>query len=50
VDDDRQGVEEQAMTVERLALDDAMALIDAGEITDAKTVIGLSAAARRRAP
>jgi 8-oxo-dGTP pyrophosphatase MutT (NUDIX family) len=50
VADDRQGVEEQAMTIERLALDDALALVDAGEITDAKTVIGLSAAARRRAP
>ena len=48
VDHDRQGVEEQAMTIERLALDDALALVDAGEVTDAKTVIGLGALARRR--
>lgn len=45
---DRQGVEEQAMTVERVPLADALAMVDAGEITDAKTVIGLCALARRR--
>ncbi len=50
VADDRQGVEEQAMTIERMGLDDALALVDTGGITDAKTVIGLSALARRRAP
>ncbi len=35
------GPEEQHMTVEQIRLDDARALIDAGEIVDAKTVIGL---------
>lgn len=38
---DRQGVEEQHMTIERVALDDVPGLIASGEITDAKTVIGL---------
>jgi ADP-ribose pyrophosphatase len=41
VPDDRQGVEEQAMTVERLPLADAVDLVRTGGITDAKTVIGL---------
>jgi ADP-ribose pyrophosphatase len=36
-----QGVEEQHMTVEQVALDDVAGLIAAGEITDAKTIIGL---------
>ncbi len=48
VDDDRQGVEEQAMTVERISLAEALDLVEAGEITDAKTVIGLGALDRRR--
>jgi 8-oxo-dGDP phosphatase len=48
VDDDRQGVEEQAMTVQRVPLAQALARVDAGEITDAKTVIALSALGRRR--
>lgn len=48
VDDDRQGPEEQAMTVERVPLDVAIGWIDDGTITDAKTVIGLGAVARRR--
>ena len=48
VDDDRQGVEEEAMEVLRLGLDEALALIDTGEITDAKTIIGLTLTARRR--
>jgi 8-oxo-dGTP pyrophosphatase MutT (NUDIX family) len=48
VADDRQGVEEQVMTVERILLGDALARIDQGQITDAKTIIGLLAVARRR--
>jgi ADP-ribose pyrophosphatase len=46
---DRQGIEEEMMTIERMPLADAFALIDAGAITDAKTLIGLAALARRRA-
>jgi ADP-ribose pyrophosphatase len=45
---DRQGIEEQAMTIERVPLAEALADIDAGRITDAKTVIGLLTIARRR--
>jgi ADP-ribose pyrophosphatase len=41
-DVDRQGVEEQHMTVERVALDDVPGLVASGAISDAKTVIGLS--------
>ena len=37
----RQGPEEQHMTIERLALDDVVAAIADGRIEDAKTVIGL---------
>jgi ADP-ribose pyrophosphatase len=48
VADDRQGVEEQAMEVLRLGLDEALGLIDTGEITDAKTIIGLTLTASRR--
>jgi 8-oxo-dGTP pyrophosphatase MutT (NUDIX family) len=48
VDHDRQGIEEQSMTVERLPLSTAVAMIDAGEITDAKTLIGVAALSRRR--
>ena len=40
------GVEEEWMTIERVALDDVPGLIAAGEIEDAKTVIGLLAALR----
>ena len=36
------------MTVERIPLDDALEMIDDGRITDAKTIIGLTLAARRR--
>jgi 8-oxo-dGTP pyrophosphatase MutT (NUDIX family) len=36
-----QGPEEEAMTVERIALTDGPALITSGQITDAKTQIGL---------
>jgi 8-oxo-dGTP pyrophosphatase MutT (NUDIX family) len=45
---DRQSEEEHAMTVERIALDDALAMVEDGGITDAKTIIGLTLAARRR--
>ncbi len=36
-----QGVEEQHMTVEHVALDDVPGLIASGQIVDAKTIIGL---------
>ena len=45
---DRQGIEEHAMEVVRLPVDEALGLVDRGEITDAKTIIGLELAARRR--
>jgi 8-oxo-dGTP pyrophosphatase MutT (NUDIX family) len=38
---DRQGIEEQHMTIEQVALDDVPSMIASGAITDAKTVIGL---------
>jgi ADP-ribose pyrophosphatase len=41
------GVEEEYMTVERVALDDVPALIENGELRDAKTIIGLLLALRR---
>ncbi|HLI01770.1 MAG TPA: NUDIX hydrolase [Acidimicrobiales bacterium] len=44
---DRQGVEEQAMTVEEVKLADVDGLIAAGELTDAKSIIGLTLAMRR---
>jgi 8-oxo-dGTP pyrophosphatase MutT (NUDIX family) len=44
IDQDRQGLEEQHMTVERVALDDVPALIAARELIDAKTIIGLTLA------
>jgi 8-oxo-dGTP pyrophosphatase MutT (NUDIX family) len=44
---DRQGIEEQAMEVVRLPLADALAMIDAGDITDAKTLVGVAALSRR---
>lgn len=47
VDDDRQGVEEQHMVVARLPLPTALRMIDDGQITDAKTVIGLLRVAAR---
>jgi 8-oxo-dGTP pyrophosphatase MutT (NUDIX family) len=46
---DRQSVEEEHMVVDRLPLDDALAMVDDGRITDAKTVIALLAVARRSA-
>jgi hypothetical protein len=36
------------MTIERIPLDGALALVEGGAITDAKTIIGLTMAARRR--
>lgn len=41
---DRQGPEEEHMTVERLALGDVPALVASGALTDAKTIMGLLAA------
>ena len=38
---DRQGVEEQAMTIERIDLDAVSDLIASGELTDGKSIIGL---------
>ena len=49
VADDRQGIEEQHMRVERMTLDDAFAMVDDGRITDAKTMIALLTLARRGA-
>lgn len=46
--DDRQGIEEEHMTVERIPFEGALALVEVGAITDAKTIIGLTMAARRR--
>lgn len=43
---DRRGPEEQAMEIVHVPLDDALAMIDRGEIVDAKTVCGLFATAR----
>lgn len=45
---DRQGPEEQHLEVHVVPFDQALLLIDRGEITDAKTVIGLFALDRRR--
>ena len=39
---DLQGIEEAHMTVEKVAVDDIVDLVRHGEITDAKTVIGLT--------
>ncbi len=44
---DRHGPEEQVMELLHVPLDDALAMIDAGEIRDAKTVAGLFATDRR---
>ena len=41
------GAEEEWMTVERVGLDEAAAMIDRGEIRDAKTIVGLMLARRR---
>lgn len=47
VDRDQQGPEEEAMTVERYAVDDLVAMVERGELTDAKTIIGVLVVARR---
>jgi ADP-ribose pyrophosphatase len=47
VEGSRQGIEEQHMTVEEIDLDEVDGLIARGELTDAKTVIGLTLAMRR---
>lgn len=47
VDRDADGIEEQHMTVERIPLGDAVAMVAAGVITDAKTVAGLLTARAR---
>ncbi|MGY6499672.1 MAG: NUDIX hydrolase [Acidimicrobiales bacterium] len=47
VDRAADGVEEQHMTIERMPLSQALDLVEGGEITDAKTVIGLLMAAAR---
>lgn len=44
---DRQGPEEQHMTVLHLPLDEALDRVERGEIVDAKTVVGLLLAERR---
>jgi ADP-ribose pyrophosphatase len=46
VDLDRQGIEEQSMTVEEVLLADVPGLIATRELTDAKTIIGLLLAMR----
>ena len=43
----RHGVEERFMTSMRVPLNEALAMIDRQEITDAKTVLGLTLAAGR---
>lgn len=48
VDPDLQGPEEHAMTVERHPIDELVTAIERGEITDAKTIIGVLLVARRR--
>jgi ADP-ribose pyrophosphatase len=45
----RDGVEEQAMVIERVRLDDVPSLIESGAIMDAKTIIGLTLARERLA-
>ena len=47
VDHDRHGPEEEAMRLLHVPLDDALAMIDRGEINDAKTVAGLLVTDRR---
>lgn len=47
VEHDRHGPEEEQMELLHLPLEDALAMIDRGEISDAKTVVGLLATDRR---
>lgn len=42
-----QGIEEHAMTIERMPLAHALSMVRDGRITDAKTIIGLTLAAGR---
>jgi ADP-ribose pyrophosphatase len=44
---DRQGIEEDHMEIVRIPIADAARLVAAGEVTDAKTVVGLLVAAAR---
>tara|TARA_X000000368_G_scaffold102383_1_gene79053 strand:- start:14207 stop:14749 length:543 start_codon:yes stop_codon:yes gene_type:complete len=44
VSDDRQGLEEEYMTIERVSISEALTLLTSGQIVDAKTIIGLSLA------
>ena len=44
---DPDGAEEEWMTIERVGLDEAIEMIDQGQIRDAKTIIGLLLAQRR---
>ena len=46
---DRQGVEEEHMEVVRVPVADAAGMVASGEVTDAKTVVGLLVAAARAA-
>ena len=46
VDHARHGPEEQEMELLHVPLDDALAMVDRGEIADAKTVVGLLLADR----
>lgn len=48
VADNRQGIEEEHMTIERISLHDALEMVSDGRITDAKTIIGLTLTAGRR--
>ena len=47
VDADNQGPEEEAMTVERHPLGDVVAMIERGDVTDAKTIISVLLVASR---
>lgn len=47
VEHDRHGPEEQVMDLLHVPLDDALAMIERGEITDAKSVVGLLMTDRR---
>lgn len=47
VPDDRQGAEEQSMTIEHVQMERVPELIEAGELVDAKSIIGLTLAAAR---
>jgi ADP-ribose pyrophosphatase len=49
VADNRQGIEERFMTVERIPLGDFDALVDDGTIVDAATILGVGLAVRRLA-